>query len=344
LNNDKIFFQNKKTIVSFVLSLFVFYIHFRVFSVFKMADGPLNSILQQLIVFTKVAVPLFFVISGALFYRDYTWRLTFKKWKNRFFTLCIPYLVWNTMWTILAFIGNYTSLGILLGGTKAEFTLTNLLNGVFLYGYFEPFWFIFRLIVLTAFCPVIYLLLKNKWVGLCSILAFYVASCFDFGLNILMIQNLDMVIVYLIGAWVGIHKFPLFTARKCKTYALIGFVVYILCCVFHGLSQKLPQWFFAPQISLLVTIISCGAFWVAFDYFDMKKCPKFMSYSFLMYALHSFFGAAISKILDMIMPSGQACLAITATITFLTTITCICIIGWCLDHYFPLLRRILTGK
>jgi len=47
---QKIFFQNKKNIVSFVLSLLVFFIHFRVFSVVKNADGVLRYVLDQLLI------------------------------------------------------------------------------------------------------------------------------------------------------------------------------------------------------------------------------------------------------------------------------------------------------
>ena len=344
MDTQNSYFQKKKTVVSFVLSLFVFYIHFRVFSVFRNADGFLGCVFDQLIIFTKVAVPLFFIISGALFYRDYNLRLTIKKWKNRFVSLCIPYLVWNTVWFIIALLGNYTPLGTLLGGVKATLSLENILRGVFLYGYFEPFWFIFQLIIMTAACPLIYLLLRNKWIGLAWIIAVFIALCFGFRFNTWLFPNSNMVLIYLIGAWIGIHHFSFFTERRSKLHALAGFFVYILCCVFHGVMNPVPEWCITFQTPLLVTIISCGAFWIAFDYFDVKLCPQYMSHSFLIYALHSFIGAAISKTTNMILPPTQGYLLLTAIITFPLTIIFICIIGRLLDSYFPLLKRILTGR
>ena len=77
------FFSNKKTVIQFVLSLLVFYIHFRVFSTFEYTTKPLSTLLDALMSLTSVAVPLFFAISGALFYRDYTLNKTLQKWKSR---------------------------------------------------------------------------------------------------------------------------------------------------------------------------------------------------------------------------------------------------------------------
>lgn len=344
MDNQNVFFYNKKTTVSFVLSLLVFYIHFRIFSVFKNADGIIGYTFDQLLILTKVAVPLFFIISGALFYRNYNWDLTLQKWKSRFFTLCVPYLIWNTLWLILALLGNYTPLGVFLGGVKASFSLENILNGIFLYGYFEPFWFIFQLIVLTAFCPIIYLLLQNKWLGLVCIFSFYIAICFDFQLNTTLFPDTKMVLFYFIGAWIGIHCFPLFTQRRNKADAITALILFILCCVFHSAESLLPEWCNRFQISLLVTMISCGALWIAFDYFDIQTCPKYMTYSFLIYALHSFIGAAISKILAMLLPSSQVYLLLTAVIAFPSTVAVICIAGRLLEKYCPVLKRILTGR
>ncbi len=344
MNSTPNFFTNKKTSVSFVLSLFVFFIHFREFSVFENTEGLLQSVLDLMLTVTKVAVPLFFMISGTMFYRNYDLGSTFKKWKSRFFSLCIPYLVWNTAWLVLALLGNYTPLGALLRGVKASLSLKNILNGIFLYSYFEPFWFIFQLIILTALCPLIYLLLKNKFIGILVIIAFFLASSCGITLNSILFPSTNAVLFYLTGAWIGIHAYHKFTTRSSKKTALTGLAVFIMCCVFHMFADFLPQWCATTQIPLLVTLLSCFAFWISFDYFDMKKCPKYMTCSFLVYALHSFVGAVISKMLYMLMPSNQIGLLFIALITFSSTIIVICLIDRALDKYTPYLKRILTGR
>jgi surface polysaccharide O-acyltransferase-like enzyme len=309
-----------------------------------MADGFLGNVFDHFLIFTKVAVPLFFMMSGALFYRDYNLRLTIQKWKSRFFSLCIPYLVWNTIWLVLALLGYYTPLGIFLGGVKASLSCETVLKGILLYEFFEPFWFIFQLILLTAVCPLIYLLLKNKWIGLIVMVSLFVASCFDFKPAGTLFPNADTVLFYMIGAWVGIHHFLFFTTRRSKKVALVGLAVYVLCFIFYVVVDLCPEWCKTDPSLLTVTIISCGAFWIAFDYFDMKKCPRYMSFSFLIYALHSLVGAALSKVVYMVMPTIPGRLILTAVIVFPATITIICVTGLLLEKHFPLLKKILTGK
>lgn len=338
-----VFFSNKKTLVQFVLSLLVFFIHFRVFSAFKSAS-VLSDFFGILLTTTHVAVPLFFAISGALFFRGFRLQQTLSKWKSRVSSLCIPYLVWNSLWLILALLGNYTPLGVFLGGVKADLSLENVLIGVFRYGYFEPFWFIYQLIILTVMCPFIYLLIKNKWVGLATIAGFYLSYALGFRLPTVLFPQPDKVVYYLAGAWVGMHCFGSFASRKSKTQALFAFGIYIACCVFQGIQNYLPEWFTAMQPTLPVTMISMFAFWVSFDFLDIKNCPTFMKDSFLIYAMHSFVGAALAKILSIFLPKGDLFIVVNALITFPTTILVICIFGYLLARFCPKLKQLLTGR
>jgi len=336
-------FSNKKTIVQFTLSLFVFFIHFSVFSVFR-GDAQLNTVFKLLLIPTRVAVPLFFAISGALFFRNYTLASTLKKWKSRFFSLCVPYAVWNTLWLILALLGNYTPLGAFLGGVKAEFTWQTILRGIFLFAYFEPFWFMYQSIVLTALCPLIYLLLKNKWVGLTTIVVFCIGCCAGMDFGGFLFYDTRMVLPYLIGAWIGIHHFEWFRARKTKTQAAAGLGIFVLCCVFHGVEHLLPVWCATIELPFLVTVISCGAFWVAFDLLKLESCPKFTTESFLIYAMHSLVGATVSKLIAILLPEGPPYTTLTAILAFPATVVLLCVCGSILRRFFPRLKRILTGR
>lgn len=337
------YFTNKKIIVQFILSLFVFFIHFSVFSVFS-NDAPLNRVFNVLLIPTQVAVPLFFLISGALFYRNYTFGATLKKWKNRFFSLCIPFLVWNTLWLVLALLGYYTPLGAFLGGVQASFSLKNVLRGIFLYQYFEPFWFIYQSIILTILCPLIYALMKNKWVGLVTMVGFYIACCRGLKFHTDLFHSTIMILPYLLGAWIGIHYFDAFTARRTKAQALTALAVFVLCCVFQGIAHRLPQWCADLHLPLVVTLISCGAFWVAFDLFDLRKYPKFATESFLIYAGHSLVGATVSKCISIALPAGHLFTVLTAILAFPTTVVILCVFGRLLSKFSPKLKQILTGK
>ena len=80
------------------------------------------------------------------------------------------------------------------------------------------------------------------------------------------------------------------------------------------------------------------------DLFDFNKSPRFLKYSFLIYALHSFVGAVITKILFLIFVSDLAFLPIVAVISFPLTIVIICMFGIILEKYLPRLNKILVGR
>ena len=343
-HSKNIFFFNKKTVVQFVLSLFVFFIHFQTFSAFSASGKLLSTLFSACSSFTHVAVPLFFLISGALFYRDYTPACTLNKWKNRFFTLCVPYLTWNSIWLMLAMLGHYTPLGAFLGGVKTAFSWQALFSGVFLHAFFEPFWFVLQLIMLTALSPILYYLLKNKWGGVITILAYFILSSLNLPPANILLPFPNTVLYYLIGSWIGIHSYESFAIRKPKGPALAAAVLFLLCSIYFGIRHLLPNVCSAKQITLIVTTISCAAFWTLFDLFDMKACPGFMSHSFLIYAMHSFIGAAASRIMIMILPRSPLSTVVAAVVTFPLTVCIICVFGKFLATRLPAMKRILSGR
>lgn len=335
--------KNKKNIVSFVLSIFVFFIHFRTFSVFS-SSKILGEFFSFLLPITHVAVPLFFMISAIFFYRDYYFEVTLQKWKRRFFSLCIPYLVWNTFWLILSLLGYYTALGALTGGVKAPFSLKNILYGIFLYSNFEPFWFLCQLILLTALCPAIFLILKNKRFGILAIICYYCLYCFGFRLPKPFFQDSSMIIFYLIGAWIGIHYYDLFTRRTSRKHAAYCLVVFLVCCISIGFISQYPSWYLAAPITTIIKIISCMCFWRLFDLFSFNACAPFFEESFAIYSLHSFVGASIAKILSILLPNHELFLVLVAIVSFPITVISICLFALLLKRFFPRFKKILFGR
>lgn len=337
------YLKNKKNTVSFVLSLFVFFIHFRIFSAFS-SSNLLEKAFSFLFPITQVAVPLFFMISAVFFYRDYSYEVTLQKWKRRFFSLCIPYLIWNTFWFVLGLLGYYTPFGILTGGVQVSFSLKNALQGIFLYGQFEPFWFLCQLIILTALCPAIFFVLKNKWCGIFAIAAYYCLYCLGFRLPEPLFKDSSMVIFYLIGAWIGIHHYDAFTHRVSRKYAVCCLAVFLVCCISIGFLLRNPTWNLAVPASPVIKAISCFCFWRLFDLFSFQSCSPFFEESFAIYSLHSFVGAAIAKILSILLPDSEASLILVAILSFPITILSIYIFVLVLKRYFPRLKTILFGR
>ena len=103
LKNDACFWK-KKEFISFLLSILVFLIHSHFGQ--NAADGSFISVANQKVSYffcdsiTRFAVPMFFMLSGITFFKDYSNKKYFTKIKSRLFTLVIPYLLWNTIWML----------------------------------------------------------------------------------------------------------------------------------------------------------------------------------------------------------------------------------------------------
>ena len=102
------FFRNKIQVYSFFSSLLVIFIH--AFNLNTYGIDKSNPIVYwiEMIISQDIgllAVPMFFVISGFLFFRtvsDYG-SITVKQ-KKRIKTLLIPYLLWTTIYMLFFFV------------------------------------------------------------------------------------------------------------------------------------------------------------------------------------------------------------------------------------------------
>lgn len=219
-DNQRVF-SNKKNKVTFILSILVITIHMSTLSNYSLNESTFGNVLlviQKIIQgIAQVAVPLFFIISGVMFYRNYTYSKTCMKWKSRLRTLLIPYLIWNTINTIFELFCSYSFASkYFIGREKAMFTLDTFVYGILFHEY-SIFWFVFNLIVFTIFCPLIYLLLKNKRGGGLVILVAYILYCFDIGIPKSLFFRDDSILYYMVGSYIGIHYFEWFSSRMEQT-------------------------------------------------------------------------------------------------------------------------------
>ncbi len=97
-------FSNRVTWYNFILCIFVVWIHAQnvdLFTEVVMIDGkPLFNQIEQTIVsdIAVVGVAGFFLCSGYLFYRNYSWGKVLEKYKTRFVGLLIPYVIWTLLY------------------------------------------------------------------------------------------------------------------------------------------------------------------------------------------------------------------------------------------------------
>lgn len=340
---DKGYFTNKKIRLTFILSILVFTIHIP-----SLANYDLNNTMGEYIsIIAKVissiscmAVPLFFIISGALFYRDYDIKKTMPKLKSRFFSLVLPYLCWNTIWMLFSFVCSYTPISkFFIAREKVVISAENILNGIFLYK-FTPFWFIFCLIVFSLLCPIIYPLIKNKYLGPVVILVVYILRIYGIELPDCFFRS-DCIIYYLVGGYIGANYFDIFANRSNRKISVISIFICIGCAAFNyfSINNIIPI-----DIDPIIYIIFSIAFWLSMDIFQIKHVAKFEKNSFLIYAMHVNVGAIVCKLLYFILPKYTLFACVNYILTIVATVIIISVFNNFVKKYIPTLAKMLGCK
>lgn len=145
----------------------------------------------------QMAVPGFFLISGYLFFRTlHGFRDIGRKWQERVWSLLVPYGAWNTLW-YLAYV---------LSG-RERFSLDALTLAAANYRCNPTFWYMYQLMLLTLLAPLFYLLLRNAFVMLLSLLL--LATAIGAGVPLPLV-NADALIYYGVGALFACHGRRLF--------------------------------------------------------------------------------------------------------------------------------------
>ena len=174
-------FSRKITWFSFVFSILVVWTHsfnaelFLGDTVYGDRLNEIESLFGDLA--AQIAVPGFFMISGYLFYRNFTWHKLKSKWESRIRSVLVPYIVWNTLY-YLAYAAGSRIPGVteLMGKGEIPFNLTVLADAMVNHTYLYVFWYLYQLILLILLAPVLYGLLKRSWtaaiyfIGLLSLL------------------------------------------------------------------------------------------------------------------------------------------------------------------------------
>lgn len=361
-------FWKKKMMLSYLLAIFVFLIHISTYSNYTHDGGfcsTLADIFNQMNTrCTCVAVPLFFILSGVAFFRNFNMGIYGKKMKKRFHSLVIPYLSWNVISLAFAVVTTLYLSKYFVGRIPFEFTVKNTLQTIFLHKQNIPFWFILSLIYFVILTPVFYVLLKNKVVGLIAILLAIVLFIIDpveielFGhtLNFrtkvpsFIFHDSDSIIHYMIGAYIGMHCFDILKYKN-KWLSVLGVVLFIVCSILlyfyaggHGknLMESTDKMKHFYWICLILT--DCFALYYAFDFVvDHVKFRPFMGHSFWVYALHLNLSAIITKLL-FFGTGDRICLSfVNLVLTVIITLAIIELIQMLLKKYCKPLHRILSG-
>ncbi len=347
-SKNETYFWKKKEFVSFLLSILIFFIHSNFAS--NIGDGSLISVINYKVSFffsssiTKFAVPFFFMLSGLTFFKGYDNKKYIGKIKNRFFTLVIPYLIWNTIWLAWEIFTSYSFMSKFSTGEPFPLTLTNILKGIFFYGCNIPFWFIFDLIIFSFLAPIVFLIIKNKYVGIASVVILSVASLFGIYLPTDLFYYPMAIVFYLIGAIVGYHFFD-FAAKKSSKPVQLASAIFLIAYVLA--KNLVPANLQKDNYLLQVIVYTLAAYflWNVVDGFIEELKPRAIyRRSFPIYAMHLNVGIIVLKVLSLLLPQSEWVLIPRFVIMIVLTLVIINLVCAFLEKFAPKVYGVLMGN
>ena len=357
MNQSNDLFWKKKQILTYFLSILVFFIHISSFTYYKNADGNLsacNFVLSTLSdrTLARCAVPLYFILSGALFFRDYSNKVYLKKLKSRVFSLLIPFLCWNTLWMLFSILTSYTPLSALFRGReKFLLTLPNILEAIFHYSCNGPFWFVFELMFFVLISPVFDLLLRNKWVALAAALGILVLDWQGIGLPTQIFDSPISPAHYLIGGILGRYYFTTFTGKSSKMQVFFGSVAvfsFILVGFFtetRWLPAGLLQTISNPLVFNLLMTAGALGLWFAADPILRRMKPRHCHRtSFFVFAMHINVSAVVARLCYLLLPRAQGFAIVNFLLTTLATLVIIDLFCRLLERFLPRIHGVLSGN
>jgi hypothetical protein len=347
---DASLFWKKKEYISFLLSILVIFVHMSTFSQYGEGEGAVTFINDHVSYLlkeslTRFAVPMFFILSGIAFYKDYDNKQYVRKIKSRVSTLVIPYLLWNTIWMLFDIVCSYTFISNFFVGRKPfELTAVNVLLAIFLRKRNLPFWFILDLILFAVAAPLIHLLIRNKYVGIASAAAIAVLAHFGIGLPNAVFYSATAILFYMIGAIIGKHFFGL-VAKKARKGLQWGSLAFLVLYVI--MKNLFPPAELTSDSLLTVTVYVLCAFalWNTVDLFiDRIKPRALYRRSFAIFAIHMNLSAIITKLI-LILVSRDPWFAIPNFV--LSVVLTVLIINYTcafMERFTPGIYGVLMGN
>jgi len=319
-------------------------------------------------VIAEIGVPLFFIISGYLFFyrKDFNGRVYKQKLRSRIKTLLIPFILWNLIAIMLIFLKQLPGISSFYQPVEIHLSVIRIFNTFFWNttdnGIFVgpprinpilivapidgPLWYVRDLMLMVILSPVVYWLIKKMGVWYVVTLFFVWFFCpssllptlYDNG------QWITASFFFSFGAFFSVNKenFVL-SFRKLKMIP----VLFIIVAIADVFTKTMEYNGYIHKVGIVFGIVSAVVV-VSYllEYEKIKVNPDLANSSFFIFALHSLFIGDVGKLAFTILhiPENNPCAMLT--LYFLVPIFSIIV---CLKLYFlskrytPKVCDLLTG-
>jgi len=279
-------------------------------------------------IFGRIGVPLFYLISGYLFFQHYENNLKCYKGKigKRIKSLLIPYLLWNLIaYLFYAFVTNdmqpsqfIESFWVVTG--KGGHSPAD-----------GPLWFVRTLMMLSVASPAIYILNKYKYLSWLSpvvlIMWLFDAPLFDRGIVI-------GFSLFNFGAWMAISEIDKKIKEPTRWFSIGCVVAYMVFALIELHFYPIRHIWYHN----LVVITGMLMFYALPCFKVSKALEKFGGASFFMYCIHEMIIRSI-QLADIQLVNRGGYLSVVS-LTILISL----IVYYALKKFAPQILSVLSGN
>lgn len=311
-------------------------------------------------ILTRVAVPMFFVISGYLFFykvAEFSLSVYGDKLKKRVNSLLIPYVLWIAVFILAYSVIIKVNLVSMSGGkTVYDYEMMDYLlaffnenineNGVIAVftGEGAPIafhmWFIRDLMIVCIISPIIYVLCKDMVVGGGISVVLLVLWVMNMSLDASGHYYLSAITFFSVGAYLQLQNMRLQNLSNAWWLILVYLIGAVVECILFRGSQ--PICMIVHNVNILIGIV---AFFVAALKIANKiSVPMIMTEStFFVYGIHAMVILLLSKLAQRFVPQSDLLMTITYVfVPIICTVMCVCM--YVLARLImPQVTKVLTG-
>ncbi|MEG0857292.1 MAG: acyltransferase [Terrisporobacter sp.] len=309
-----------------------------------------NTLIQNVIGqgIARLAVPIFFFISGYLFFYKFNpsksaW---ISKFKKRFKSLFIPYVIWCTGWLVILYIVELTAFGRAMFSDRiiTDYNFIELFKNTYIYPLPYQFWYIRALMLNVILSPIIYYVvvkLKDKALPIIAVFWFFDVIYYP-------------ILMFAIGACLSIGDYDLHFANFRKRIKLlgVGFVSGVIIKTIIIYMPQLPNQQYLELLGENVIILFGIPFaWLLYDVigeiykdkFDLGKEMKLAKYGIFIYFFHIPLQSIIKKLWFKVMPITDISSLLIFFVAPVITIIICALTGIFLRKYMNKFYGLLTG-
>ncbi len=312
--------------------------------------NPFNIIVIVLSeVLARVSVPLFFILSGFLFFATLRPGLEgfIQKFRSRIATLLIPFLFWNALvFLFFAVAQNLPATAHYFTGERPLVTQLDFPRqlavflgvGEFQYPVAYQFWFIRDLMIMVLLSPLIYLLLRV--VALPLLAALFLLWFFDLRWHMFIQMDPASLFFFTLGAWFGMRGFsPEWIDRHFRILLLF----YVALIVLYLATEN---FYLYQGVILAGVVVVFGVTRYLVQTQRIRLTLEHLAkYSFFLFALHEPVLSIVRKVmLKVAAPQSDPAIFLLYFFSAVVTILLVLFCYRLCERVAPGILRIATGS